>query len=257
MGFIVYGGFIRVQCRLAAAQQSVMPMYVVESNWKRLSMDSIGLIEQKLRELGYPTQSVRTSQIRSLSAKVFRTLESKDMYDVFQVCEMLLKRRDWVLGVIAYDWAFRVKKQYTIETYATFENWLFEYVTDWGDCDDFCTHAFGELIRQYNELFERILYWTHHDNFAVQRAAAVVLIYPINKGGYDGLRPLQVADLLFSNKHHLVQKGYGWLLKVLSKKEPQLVVDYLKSNYEKMPRTAFRYALENLDKHTRQELMSL
>ncbi|MDG3085176.1 DNA alkylation repair protein [Vibrio hannami] len=220
-------------------------------------MDSIGLIEQELREIGYPTQGVRTSQIRSISAKVFRALESKEIYDVFEICENLLKRRDWALGVIAYDWAFRVKKQYTIETFTTFENWLFEYVTDWGDCDDFCTHAFGELIRQHNELFERVLNWVHHDNYAVQRAAAVILIYPINKGFYDGLRPLQIADLLLKNEHHLVQKGYGWLLKVLSKKELQLVVDYLRRNYTKMPRTAFRYALENLDKQTRQELMSL
>jgi len=220
-------------------------------------VDTIELIKHELREIGYPGQSVRTSQIRSVSAKTYRTLESQDISDVFEICEELLKFKDWAYGVIAYDWAFRVKKQYTVDTFTTFENWLFEYVTDWGDCDDFCTHAFGELLRQHNELFEKVLKWAHHDNFAVQRATAVVLIYPINQGCYEGLNPTQVADLLFNNEHHLVQKGYGWLLKVFSKKEPQRVVGYLKSNHAEMPRTAFRYALENLDKHTQQELMSL
>ncbi len=220
-------------------------------------MDTIDLIKHELGEIGYLAQNVRTSQIRRISAKVFRALESKNISHVFDLCEKLLRHRDWGLGVIAYDWAFRVRKQYTIETFTIFENWLFEYVTDWGDCDDFCTHAFGELLRQYNELFEKVLNWANHENFAVQRATAVILIYPINKGSYDGLNPMQVADLLFNNEHHLVQKGYGWLLKVYSKKEPQQVVNYLKINHAEMPRTAFRYALENFDKRTRQELMLL
>ncbi|OBS97545.1 DNA alkylation repair protein [Vibrio tasmaniensis] len=220
-------------------------------------MSVFDLIARELNGVGYPEQSTRTSQIRSISAKVYRTLESKDISDVLKASEELLDRRDWAFGVIAYDWAFRVKKQYTLETFDTFEHWLFEYVTDWNDCDDFCTHAFGELIRQHNELFEKVLSWVEHDHFAVQRVAAVVLIYPVNKNVYKDLKPTLVADHLLENEHHLVQKGYGWLLKVFSKKEPELVVEYLKNNHDKMPRAAFRYALENLDKDTQQALMSL
>ncbi|MCZ8501020.1 DNA alkylation repair protein [Vibrio lentus] len=193
-------------------------------------MSVFDLIARELRGVGYPEQSVRTSQIRSISAKVYRTLESKNISDVLKVSEELLEHRDWAYGVIAYDW---------------------------NDCDDFCTHAFGELIRQHNELFEKVLSWVEHDHFAVQRAAAVVLIYPVNKNVYKDLKPTQVVDHLLENEHHLVQKGYGWLLKVFSKKEPELVVEYLKNNHDKMPRTAFRYALENLDKDTQQGLMSL
>lgn len=214
-------------------------------------------IEAELSKVDYPNQRVRTSQVRGISAKVYKTLESKDIHDVLLVCEELLEKRDWAYGVIAYDWAFRVKSQYTLETFTTFERWLFTFITDWNDCDDFCTHAFGELVRQHNELFEKILGWVEHDNFAVRRAAAVVLIYPINKGSYTGLNAFQISDLLLKDEHYLVQKGYGWLLKVLSKKEPQLVKDYLKSNHNVMPRTAFRYALENFDKHIRQEFMVL
>jgi len=220
-------------------------------------VNKIELIIQELHEIGYPQQRVRTSQIRSISAKFYRTLESKKISDVFDNCENLLKHRDWALGVIAYDWAFRVRSQYTVDTFRIFENWLFEYVSDWGDCDDFCTHAFGELLRQHNELFENVLSWGEHEKFAVQRAMAVVLIYPIEKGYYEGLSPFQVADLLSDNSNHLVQKGYGWLLKVFSKKEPQLVVDYLRNKHTQIPRTAFRYALEHLDKQTKKELMSL
>ncbi|MGR3962537.1 DNA alkylation repair protein [Vibrio lentus] len=220
-------------------------------------MNTVSSIKQELQEIGYPEQRVSTGQVRRISAKIFRNLENKDLPYVFMVCEELLSAREWAYSLVAYDWAFRVKEQYTLETYVVFEKWLFEYVTGWDDCDDFCTHAFGELLRQYNELSEKTLNWSKHGNFAVQRATAVVLIYPINKGSYAGLNPFLVADLLLKNEHHLVQKGYGWLLKVFSKKEPQLVIEYLRNNYAEMSRTAFRYALENLDWRTQKDLMSL
>ncbi|MFA0520606.1 DNA alkylation repair protein, partial [Vibrio sp. 10N.222.55.E8] len=165
-------------------------------------MNIVGSIEQELRDIGYPEQRIRTNQVRRISAKIFKSIENKDISNVFAMCEELLNTRDWAYGVVAYDWAFRVKTQYTLDTYAVFENWLFEYVTDWNDCDDFCTHAFGELLRQYNELSDKTLKWAKHDNFAVQRATAVVLIYPINKNSYAGLNPCLVADLLFKNEHH-------------------------------------------------------
>ncbi|MGI1899396.1 DNA alkylation repair protein, partial [Vibrio campbellii] len=137
------------------------------------------------------------------------------------------------------------------------ESWLYQYITDWNDCDDFCTHAFGALIAQDNPLFQRTLSWCKSDNFAVRRAAAVVLIYPINKGLYGGTEPFQIVDLLLEDDHYLVQKGYGWMLKVLAQKEPERVIDYLKCSHSRMPRTAFRYAIEKLDKQTQRELMAL
>ncbi|WP_420791217.1 DNA alkylation repair protein [Enterovibrio gelatinilyticus] len=79
----------------------------------------------------------------------------------------------------------------------------------------------------------------------------------VNKGRYSGLEPHNIADLLLEDAHHLVQKAYGWMLNVLSQKEPQPVVEYLIKNHARMPRTAFRYALEKLDKGTRMKLMSL
>ncbi|WP_201756878.1 hypothetical protein [Isachenkonia alkalipeptolytica] len=35
-------------------------------------------------------------------------------------------------------------------------------VRDWGDCDDFCTHALGALISQHNHLFDRVVTYSHH-----------------------------------------------------------------------------------------------
>ena len=69
--------------------------------------------------------------------------------------------------------------------------------------------------------------------------------------------PFRVSDLLLKDDHDLVQKGYGWMLKVLSKKEPQQVIGYLNAKHAAIPRVAFRYAIEKLDDKTKRELMLL
>lgn len=196
----------------------------------------------------------RTGAVRAVSAAMFRALEDKSIDNVFERCEQLLNEREWALGIIAYDWAYRVRKQYNNKTFAIFESWLMEFIKDWGDCDDFCTHAFGELLSQNNDLFAYVKKWTNHPNFAVRRAAAVVLIYPIKKRMYKGIDPFAISDALMHDEHYLVLKGYGWMLKVLSEAEPNSVYDYLQKNKSTMPRVAFRYALEKFDKGSRLSL---
>ena len=201
------------------------------------------------------SNGLTTGKVRSISSKLYKTLENKNIEYVLKRCEEFLSERDWALGVIAYDWAFRVKKQYTKETFTIFESWLKEYVTGWGDCDDFCTHAFGELLSQHNELFPEVLRWTEHPDFFVRRAAAVILIYPMKKNKCKEINPLLVSDALMNDEHHLVLKGYGWMLKVLSESDPITVYDYLLEHKATMPRVSYRYALEKLDDKTKAHLM--
>ncbi|MGV8983148.1 DNA alkylation repair protein [Clostridium sp.] len=196
-----------------------------------------------------------TGKVRSISSKLYGDLENKSIDNILTLCEHLLDEREWALGVIAYDWAFRVRKQYTHKTFFIFENWLKEYVTGWGDCDDFCTHAFGELLSQNNELFPHILKWTGHPDFFVRRASAVILIYPIKHNKYENIKPFLISDILMNDAHHLVLKGYGWMLKGLSETEPNNVYEYLLKNKNTMPRVSFRYALEKFDKELKKNLM--
>lgn len=106
------------------------------------------------------------------------------------------------------------------------------------------THAFGELLCQYDDLYNHILDWCDHPDFWVRRASAVVLIYPIRKGKLCGFDPFIISDKLMNDKHYLVLKGYGWMLKVLSVANSDHVFQYLIKNKALMPRVSFRYASE-------------
>lgn len=65
----------------------------------------------------------------------------------------------------------------------------------------------------------------------------------------------QIATILLNDSDDLVQKGYGWLLKVASGKNQKKVFDYVVKNKSKMPRTALRYAIELMPKNLKKEAM--
>ena len=221
--------------------------------------DFISSVDNELKNTGNtPTGNhLITGDIRKLSARLFKEMKSKKIDDVFSVCNELLEQRNWPMGVIAYDFAYRMRKQYNDKTFAVFEKWLEKYVRGWGDCDDFCTHAFGELICQNTDLAEKIFAWTKRDEFWMRRAAAVVLIPSISNDKYNETNPTRISDALMTDEHDLVRKGYGWMLKVLSTKEPELVFDYLLKNKAVMPRVAYRYALEKMAADKKKVLMAL
>lgn len=212
---------------------------------------------QELEESVPQGKHIATGDIRKLSSQLFRQVRDKSAGNVFALCEELLEQRSWALGVVAFDFAYRVKGQYDDAAYAVFFRWLKEYVRGWGDCDDFCTHAFGELLRQKKGLFPQVLAWTEDPDFWVRRASAVILIPSILKRDYAGLDPLEIADRLMNDKHDLVLKGYGWMLKALSQVDRPCVEEYLLTNHERMPRVAYRYALEKFDRETKAKFIKM
>jgi 3-methyladenine DNA glycosylase AlkD len=54
----------------------------------------------------------------------------------------------------------------------------------------------------------------------------------------------------------MVQKGYGWMLKVASQAHEKKVFDYVMKNKKVMPRTALRYAIEKMPKSLKDKAMA-
>jgi 3-methyladenine DNA glycosylase AlkD len=53
----------------------------------------------------------------------------------------------------------------------------------------------------------------------------------------------------------MVQKGYGWMLKVASQVHQKEVIDFIMQRKDKMPRTALRYAIEKMPAELKQRAM--
>ncbi len=57
---------------------------------------------------------------------------------------------------------------------------------------------------------------------------------------------LKIATILIHDKHDLIQKAVGWLLREVGKKHLQTELSFLDKHYKNMPRTTLRYAIEKL-----------
>ena len=97
--------------------------------------------------------------------------------------------------------------------------------------------------------------WARSHNRWVKRASAVSLIVPARKGMF--LEDIfEIADILHADKDDMVQKGYGWMLKVASQAHQEKVFDYVISKKGTMPRTALRYAIEKMPVELKQKAMT-
>jgi 3-methyladenine DNA glycosylase AlkD len=55
-----------------------------------------------------------------------------------------------------------------------------------------------------------------------------------------------LAKALIDDKHDLIHKASGWVLREVGKKDQNALEDFLQKNSHRMPRTMLRYAIEKL-----------
>ena len=85
-----------------------------------------------------------TGDIRKLSARLYRGIKDKTIDNVLSICDELLREHSWGLGVIAFDWAYRVKAQYMVN-----ENFT------------------EEQARSYlKEMLPKLDYWNRYDELS-------------------------------------------------------------------------------------------
>ena len=190
---------------------------------------------------------VKTAVVTKISKENYSLLKDRSKTDIFELCDRLWQSGYIEESFIACKWSYFVQKEYEPRDFEIFEKWISTYVDNWAACDTLCNHTVGEFIEMYPEYLSRLKEFTNSDNRWMRRASAVSLIIPARKGMF--LNDIfEIADKLLVDKDDLVQKGYGWMLKVASQSHQQEVYNYVIEHKKIMPRTALRYAIEKMPK---------
>jgi 3-methyladenine DNA glycosylase AlkD len=197
---------------------------------------------------------LKTPILRKISNRLFRDIKNWPKKQILDLGDKLLASQERYFRFFAFEWAIKIKDQYTPADFARFERWLKKYVDNWGACDHLCCGPIGNIIRQYPKTAGKTKRWIPSKNRWLRRAAAVSLIIPVrHRMLLDEV--FDTADKLLTDDDDMVQKGYGWMLKVAGDQYPDEVFDFVMKNKAEMPRTALRYAIEKYPPAKRRQAM--
>ena len=127
-----------------------------------------------------------------------------------------------------------------------------ENINNWDLVDLSCYEILGNwLLDKDRQLLYDLA--THGKNLWEQRIAIVSCMAFVRHDQYDDC--LAIADILLHHPHDLIQKAVGWLLREVGKHDQPILVAYLASRYQSMPRTTLRYAIEKFPPPIRQSYL--
>jgi 3-methyladenine DNA glycosylase AlkD len=125
-------------------------------------------------------------------------------------------------------------------------------INNWDLVDSSASYIVGAyLIDKPKQLLTKL---AKSDLLWDRRIAIIATAKFISVDQFD--ETLKISKILLSDKHDLIHKAVGWMLREVGKKNQAVEERFLKKYYKKMPRTALRYAIEKFSKPLQKRYLS-
>jgi 3-methyladenine DNA glycosylase AlkD len=113
-------------------------------------------------------------------------------------------------------------------------------INNWDLVDVSCHKIIGAWLLDKNK--DVLLKLAKSKNLWEKRIAIVSTYHFIQRHQFD--YTLRISEILMKDKHDLIHKGVGWMLRELGKRNIEVEESFLQKHYKQMPRTMLRYAIE-------------
>ncbi|MEK6937095.1 MAG: DNA alkylation repair protein [Nanoarchaeota archaeon] len=120
-------------------------------------------------------------------------------------------------------------------------------VNNWDLVDLTAPNILGAYLLNKNR---DILYTLAKSDNLWEKRIAVISTFVFIKNN-DFKDTLEISKILLKDKHDLIHKAVGWMLREVGKKSLKTETDFLSKNYKEMPRTTLRYAIEKFPEKQR------
>jgi len=120
-------------------------------------------------------------------------------------------------------------------------------INNWDLVDITAPNIFGNFLfdKKKNILYEL----ANSENLWERRIAIVSTFNFIKQQEFEDT--LALAEILLEDKHDLIHKAVGWMLREVGKKDEAVLEEFLKQHHQDMPRTMLRYSIERLPEEKR------
>ncbi len=119
-----------------------------------------------------------------------------------------------------------------------------KYINNWDLVDANVEHVIGAYLYDKSK---DLLYKFAVSNDLWERRISIISTFNYIKKG-ESKETLKIAGMLLDDKHDLIHKAVGWMLREVGKRcDEKILCDFLDKYSTQMPRTALRYSIERLD----------
>jgi len=128
-------------------------------------------------------------------------------------------------------------------------------INNWDLVDLSAPNIPGAYLQEHPELIHTLWEKWLHSSELWERRVAVLATFPFIRAGEFSLI-LQAAEALLRDRHDLIQKAVGWMLREMGKQNEATLRAFLNKHAATMPRTMLRYAIEKFSEADRQMFLS-
>jgi 3-methyladenine DNA glycosylase AlkD len=155
------------------------------------------------------------------------------------------------LLVDAYQKGDQTTKQASYELYMSHT----AFINNWDLVDSSASFIVGPWLDKRPEKMQKLQQLARSQLLWERRIAMLATFDYIKQARPE--EALVIAETLLHDKHDLIQKAVGWMLREMGKHvDRAILLSFLDDHAATMPRTTLRYAIEHLDETTRKRYMA-
>jgi len=125
-------------------------------------------------------------------------------------------------------------------------------INNWDLVDLSAPNIVGDFLLNKNR---KVLYKLAKSKNLWEKRIAVISTFKFIRQD-DFKDSLKISEILLKDKHDLIHKAVGWMLREIGKRNQKVEEKFLKKYYKKIPRTTLRYAIERFEEVKRKKYLA-
>jgi 3-methyladenine DNA glycosylase AlkD len=180
---------------------------------------------------------------------------SWDVGNAIGFCDALIRRPELEAKSVGIIVLARWRAGFPFTLFGTARRWLAGgHAASWAAVDLLAPAVLTPLVERRPALLAELRRWTSARSLWVRRAAAVAVI-PLARRGDALDSAYRIALALAPDRHDLIHKATGWMLREAGKTDMARLERFLRTHGRRLPRTTVRYAIERFPVTKRKRLL--
>jgi 3-methyladenine DNA glycosylase AlkD len=228
----------------------------------------VAAIERKFRAMGTPERAagekaylksdldflgVTQPQIRVAARELHRRFRDLDRDTLLAMVEALWQTRYHEMRMLGIALLERYAERLHAHDMAFIES-LVRRANTWAQVDWLAIHVAGELVLRYTGARKALRRWSTDDVMWLRRSSMLALLPELRRGQGDFDLFAAFASGMVEETDFFIRKAIGWVLREVSRNNPDLTYDFLTEHIERVSGVTYREGSRKLPAAQRADL---